>query len=142
MCIESLDTYLEYHEIQLQTKLFLEEHLIINDILEELLENEDEVYVLSLKGDKKNKFILNLKQHFEWIKDKCLDSTIKFKDYDSNFEPSLKKAYCHFYYIAKNKINQERIPKQKQIRENLEDYFCAFIKRYCVDETKHCDIEK
>jgi len=133
MCLESPDVFMENHEIQLYTRKFLEDNLkksnsIIEQALKKILENEDEVYSISLNGLKLKKFKLSIEEHFQWIQDKCIDSTILFKDYNSNFEPSLQKAYCHIYQIIKVSIKDI---KPKVIRENLEDYFCAFIKKYC-----------
>lgn len=137
MCLESPDIFMEYHEIQLYTRDFLEKNLkesdsIITQSIKKLLTNKDEVYSLSLTGSKLEKFKLSVKNHFQWIQDKCIDSTILFKDYDSSFEPSLQKAYCHLYQIIKVSIKEIKQPPA--IKENLEDYFCAFIKRYCSEE--------
>jgi len=133
MCLESPDIFMENHEIQLRTREFLQKNStsIIEEALKKLLKNDDEIYTLSLDGLILKNFKLNIENHFQWIQDKCIDSTILFKDYDSKYNSSLKKAYCHIYQIINISIKET---KPKAIRENLEDYFCAFIKNYCSKE--------
>jgi len=123
MSKEALLKYQEYRRIMKITLAFLEKNK------EELWKygkseifKTKKLYIYDLEGRTLDKFKLSiLDGHFKWIMDRCLDSTIEFNDYKSNFISSLQPAYIDFYISLIKHTPKLKAPKE--IQENLEDFF-------------------
>jgi len=123
MSKEALLKYQEYRRIMKITLAFLEKNKekLWEHGKSEILKSQ-KLYIYELEGRTLKKFKLSiLGGHFKWIMDRCLDSTIEFNDYTSNFIPSLQPAYIDFYISLIQYIPSLNQPKE--IKENLEDFF-------------------